>query len=307
MLSYRDVCRQLSTVYDAGEAQAVARQLYADGHGLSFADICMGRDTLLADSRQQLLAAQLQRLLDGEPVQYVVGSTLFCGRRFQVGPGILIPRPETELLCHYAEQFSRQLDHDGRNDEHTAGQCQPSAGASGPYILDVGTGSGCIAVTLALNITGSRVTALDVSPECLAVARSNAAALGADVTFLHEDILRPCSALRSLCWHLIVSNPPYVCRSERAAMQPQVLNHEPAQALFVPDDDPLLFYRAIAHYALSTLFPDGRLLFECNTAYVSDVAHCLRQLGFAAVSISDDQFGNPRFVCAVRPNPNSAS
>ena len=163
-----------------------------------------------------------------------------------------------------------------------------------PSILDIGTGSGCIAITVALALPQARVTAWDISTDALAIAAGNAHRLGASVRFEHQDALNaPDDEAR---WDVIVSNPPYICDRERADMSDNVLSYEPELALFVPDSDPLLFYRAIARYASKALKPGGRLLFETNTAYVYEVAQTMADEGFTAIEVRNDCFGKPRMV-----------
>lgn len=163
-----------------------------------------------------------------------------------------------------------------------------------PSILDIGTGSGCIAITVALTMPQACVTAWDISPDALAIAAGNAHKLGASVRFEHQDALSaPDDKER---WDVIVSNPPYICDRERADMSDNVLSYEPELALFVPDSDPLLFYRAIAHYASKALKPGGRLLFETNTAYAHEVAQAMADEGFTAIEVRNDCFGKPRMV-----------
>jgi len=168
-------------------------------------------------------------------------------------------------------------------------------------ILDIGTGSGCIAITLALDCPEAKVTGWDISEDALRIARENAQRLNAEnVTFEHQDILYPLSSLLSPLsskkWHTIVSNPPYICEKERAQMERNVLEHEPEVALFVPDDDPLLFYRAIARYAVRTLKPGGSLYFEINPLYASEMQRMLNDEGFSHTEIRNDQFGKQRFT-----------
>lgn len=218
----------------------------------------------------------MERLTRSEPVQYVLGQAEFCGRRFAVGPGVLIPRPETEDLCRWV--------------------CADAAarGGGATDVLDIGTGSGCIAVTLALGIGGARVAAWDVSADALAAARSNAASLGAAVDFSQTDALRP--PRDEAAWDIIVSNPPYVCDSERDAMDSNVLDYEPPQALFVPDADPLRFYRAIGRYAATALRPGGALYFEINPMFAQRFDGLALDCGLGAAEVRPDRFGRQRLV-----------
>lgn len=242
--------------------------------GLSQTDLLLCKDTLLSADERKELENIVQRLLQREPVQYILGQEVFCGHVFHVEPGVLIPRPETAELVRWVAE----------------------AVPSGVSLLDIGTGSGCIAISLAL--MGYEATAMDVSPDALRIAQGNADALGARVDFVLQDILHPSPTDRQ--WDVIVSNPPYVCQSEAADMEDNVLLHEPSLALFVPDQDPLLFYRSIALYGLDHLLPGGWLFFEINRAYARETADMLGGYGYQQVVCRQDQFGNPRMVCARR-------
>ena len=240
--------------------------------GLSMAEVLTGCvEQLPADE----LSSLQSRLLKGEPVQYVLGCAEFFGRRFHVAPGVLIPRPETEELCRWI------LDDDRRDRHHDS-------------ILDIGTGSGCIACTLAAELPHAEVSAWDIAEKALSIAADNAQQTGVHVNFSRVDILRPVPPLE--VWSTIVSNPPYICQKEQLDMAPHVLQHEPHQALFVPDDAPLLFYRAIASYAWQALKDDGRLFFELNPLYADDVANMLNAMGFTHTVIRKDQFDKERFI-----------
>ena len=273
-MNYEQLCQRLSNVYDTGEAKAIVRWVLDVRFGLSTADIYCGKVTQLSPNDQAELEKIMQRLEKAEPVQYVLGVADFCGRQFHVAPGVLIPRPETAELCHLIAE-------DG-----------------GADILDIGTGSGCIAITLALDIADAKVTAWDISDDALAIAQQNAKTLGADVSFEKRDALN--ISLTPELWDVIVSNPPYICRKEAGEMEENVLKYEPDTALFVPDDDPLLFYRHIMNYAISALRKEGRLYFEINPIYADSIVEQLLQLGFADVQKIDDQFGKTRFIKACK-------
>ena len=273
-MNYEQLCQRLSNVYDTGEAKAIVRWVLDVRFGLSTADIYCGKVTQLSPNDQAELEKIMQRLEKAEPVQYVLGVADFCGRQFHVAPGVLIPRPETAELCHL-------IANDG-----------------GANILDIGTGSGCIAITLALDIADSKVTAWDISDDALAIAQQNAKTLGADVSFEKRDALN--ISQTSIIWDVIVSNPPYICRKEAAEMEENVLKYEPDTALFVPDDDPLLFYCHIMNYAISALRQEGKLYFEINPIYADSIVEQLQQLGFADVQKIDDQFGKTRFIKACK-------
>ena len=302
MMNYDDISRRLSCLYDPNEARAITRLVLEERFGLTLADILCGKDTQLSADDHAELEKIVQRLEKSEPVQYVLGQATFCGRSFYVAPGVLIPRPETAELCQWIIDDSVAEQH--RQDQ---GDDNP---VTSPRILDIGTGSGCIAVTLALGMADADVVAIDISPEALAIARCNAQRLGAAVAFIQHDILasRPSilldatSASRKTATHnrytVIVSNPPYVCRNEAELMEPNVLRHEPHQALFVPDEDPLLFYRAIAKLAHSLLMRGGMLYFEINPLYVEQLHTLLIDEGFADVKVRSDQFGKQRFMAA---------
>ena len=296
--SHRDLCRQLGSIYDEGEARAVVRLLLEEGYGLSWADVlCDGLSRLSADQRQQL-AVQMERLCAGEPVQYVLGFETFLGRRFKVGPAVLIPRPETEELCQWVEAPSQPPpEGEGFQSRSSAGllPLQGEVGR-GLSLLDIGTGSGCIAVSLAARFPHARVSAWDLSEEALDIARENARLAGVDVSFRRQDALSPPDDIDT--WDVIVSNPPYICQCEKSAMSATVLSHEPHTALFVPDDDPLLFYRAIARYAAKSLKPDGLLYFEINPLHADSLCLMLKNFGFIDISPKSDQFGKQRFVRA---------
>ncbi len=274
-MTYRELWQSIATECGPREAQAVVRLLLGDMFGLDLADIITFDSGMLPQTDQLRLIEAMKRLRQGEPVQYVLGHETFCGRRFQVSPAVLIPRPETEMLVSLAEERP----------------CRT--------LLDVGTGSGCIAISVKLDCPDTSVSAWDVSPEALAVAQSNAQRLGAEVDFRLQNALYPPDD--KSVWDVIVSNPPYVRESEKTAMEANVLKYEPEGALFVPDSDPLRFYSAIGNYAAGALRRGGRLLMECNTALAEDVAELLSGLSFTDVNTVADQFGRPRFVTSIRP------
>ena len=319
-MTYSEIWHRIATSYDDGEARAIARILIEELFGLSYADIvCGATEQLSADDTLRLDTA-VRRIEQGEPLQHVLGYADFCGNRFSVNSSVLIPRPETEWLV---DEGAKLMDGCIASDE-----TQHKAPHSPKRILDIGTGSGCIAISLKLRLGDAYVEAWDISEEALRTAQDNADALKAEVVFRKRDALKAekegCSeeeclqggalvssaptgqAMDSINyseanilaapWDLIVSNPPYICDSERSAMDDNVLLHEPHTALFVPDDDPLRFYRAIARYALLTLNIGGSLLFECNTRYAEATGAMLRDMGFEEVTVSDDCFSLPRFV-----------
>lgn len=277
-MTYRELCRGLVPLYGEGEARAVVDLLLEDGFSLTRADVLCGAVEQMNEADSRRLEAMYERLLKAEPVQYVTGKAMFMDRLFAVRKGVLIPRPETEQLCD--------------------GIIKEMNGRPAPHILDIGTGSGCIAISLALGIKDARVEAWDISPEALDVARGNAERLGAEVNIIRCDALKAPSDTRR--WDVIVSNPPYICDRERQEMDRNVLDYEPGLALFVPDGDPLLFYRAISSYARESLKQGGSLWFEVNSLYSEDTAELLRSLDFTRVSVMEDCFGRPRFVRGER-------
>lgn len=297
-MTYHDICQRLTPLYGPQEAKAMTRMLLEDLFGLSFADILCGATEHLSDADTLRLQQSVARLLDAEPLQYVTGIAFFCGHPFHVAPGVLIPRPETEWIVDTAVNLVM---------------------SSAPRILDIGTGSGCIAISISLALADRHchTEAWDISEDALRIAADNAARLGADVEFRRRDALRleedflaeenqgGAEALSDTnaaaeSWDIIVSNPPYICNREAADMHANVLRHEPHLALFVPDTDPLLFYRAIARYAMRSLRKGGWLLFECNTLYAHDTAQMASDMGFATSVVEDDCFGKPRFVKAQK-------
>lgn len=283
-MTYDDIWRRLAGVYDQREARAVARMLVEEKFGLSFTDIICGAVETLSDADKQWIEAAVKRLEQGEPIQYVLGWAWFAGLKFNVRSGVLIPRPETEWLVNSI--------------------CAHSAPSNGRplRILDIGTGSGCIALSIKQRLPEAYVEAWDISTEALSIAADNARSLSLDIVLRQQDALNITpndtngAPNDPLFWDVIVSNPPYICERERTDMARNVLDHEPSTALFVPDTDPLLFYRAITRYAVSSLNEGGRLLFECNTLYAGDTARMMRDEGMTATEVFDDCFGKPRFA-----------
>lgn len=293
-MTYSEIWHRIATSYEDGEARAIARILIEELFGLSYTDIvCGATDQLSADDTLRLDTA-VRRIEQGEPLQHVLGYADFCGNHFGVNASVLIPRPETEWLVDEGEKLINGA----------AAPC-PDTPSATKRILDIGTGSGCIAISLKLRLGEAYVEAWDISEEALHTAESNAKALKAEVAFCKRDALRAEESVAP--WDLIVSNPPYICDSERANMDDNVLLHEPHTALFVPDDDPLRFYRAIARYALRSLSNGGSLLFECNTRYAEATGKMMREMGFEDVTVNDDCFGLPRFVAGRKSSPSLPS
>lgn len=268
---------RLQPYYTAEEVSALSRIVCCDLLGQAPTDYYLGKDIVLSSKKEQELEDILQRLSRFEPLQYIEGRTLFLGREFWVAPGVLIPRPETEELV---ELMLKEIPADAR-------------------ILDVGTGGGCIAISLAKELPDALVTAWDVSPEALSVARANARKLQSNVRFVECDVLA-CQVDEVGLYDVIVSNPPYVTEAEKADMEPNVLQWEPSLALFVPDDDPLRFYRRIAVLGRDMLADGGRLYFEINRAYGREMVEMLRTMGYVGVRVEKDLSQNDRFVIAEK-------
>ena len=279
-MNFKELANRLTAIYDEREASSVVKMLLEESFGLSFVDVCLGALDRLSDDDKENLEAKIVRLEKGEPVQYVIGYADFYGRPFAVEPGVLIPRPETEELVNWIKEESKDI-RGNRNGKK--------------YLLDVGCGSGCISVSLALELPEMEVSAWDLSDTALRVTKKNAKALGASVDIYMQDALNAPDGDRDL-WNVIVSNPPYICVKEADDMERNVLDHEPHEALFVPDSDPLLFYRSIGRYARRTLKPGGRLFFELNARYAQAAAILLRGMGFQSVDIIKDQYGKDRFI-----------
>ena len=301
MKTYQEFWQSLTPLYDAGEAQAIVRIVLDVEYGMTLTDIICGKVNELSSDEERNLEEIITRLQNGEPVQYVLGEADFAGRTFHVEPGVLIPRPETAELCQWIEEDVSFLEADERK-----------------QILDICTGSGCIAITLGLTIPNSEVTGWDISEDALRIAQGNVEMLKAgNVRIEYQDALMLPKAAEaeeaaeiseatksesslSKGWNVIVSNPPYICEKEKADMEKNVLEHEPSIALFVPDEDPLKFYRAIAEYASSALKSEGALYFEINPIYEKETREMLQSLGFKDIETKEDAFGKKRMMKAKK-------
>ena len=266
----------LAGVAEPREVQAMIRIICEDVFNYDPVDVALRQESELPDFAPERISDIISRLRRHEPLQYIVGTALFHGHKFKVTPAVLIPRPETEQLVDLIV------------DENTAADLR---------VLDMGTGSGCIAISLARVLKFAQVDAFDISQDALAVARENAADLKVKVRLFQSDMLAPQPAAR---YDIIVSNPPYICWSERESMERNVLDYEPGQALFVPDNDPLLFYKTIAPYAAQSLERGGRLYLEINQRFGNEVKRLLEDCGLDEVRIIEDSFGRVRFAAAVR-------
>ena len=281
-MDYETLWNRLTPLYETSEAKAIIRWVLDVRFGLSMTDILCGKVKELSADDQKELETILQRLEKGEPVQYIIGVADFCGRQFRVAPGVLIPRPETEELCRWITQGDPSM----------------------LSVLDIGTGSGCIAITLALEMPKAKVTAWDISDEALRIAKENVQVLGAEVTFEHQDILNISLTSHLLPptskYDLIVSNPPYIQPKESAGIAKNVLDYEPHQALFAPEGEPIIYYQRIADFAWQNINPGGALYFELNPLTANEVSNYLNHLGFSEIEIRQDQFGKQRFLKATK-------
>ena len=277
------ICEELSQCYSIDEIAALTRIIATELLGVSQMTYFLKDDISLTAEQQALLDNAIERLRKQEPIQYILGYSDFCGLRFKVTPATLIPRPETSELVEWiaSEAIGKES------------------------ILDIGTGSGCIAVSLSHKVPQSKITAWDISNDALAVAAENSKANGQAVTFEQVDILAYESSGEQ--FDIIVSNPPYIKENEKEAMHSNVLDWEPHTALFVPDSDPLLFYCAIAKKGLTLLKPGGRLYFEINRAHGKETMEMLAALGYTHIELRKDFAENERMIRAIKSKTENSS
>jgi release factor glutamine methyltransferase len=275
---FHELVEKITLPEHRDEIRSIAFVLMESMFGLTRAEVMSGKVINVSPEDDSRLANWVERLNIYEPVQYIVKQTDFYRRKFFVDHSVLIPRPETEILVSVVLSGA-----------------SGTAGKPEKRILDIGTGSGCISITLALEWPGSTVYATDVSAAALEVARKNAAAYSAHVNFLEHDIIRETIPFRNL--DAIVSNPPYVTKIESADMAPNVLRYEPHNALFVPDNDPLIFYREILRKSKAALASAGLVAVEINEKFGVEVAALFKENGFTDVRILTDLNGKPRVVC----------
>ena len=327
MKTYQQLWQSLTPLYDAGEAQAIVRTVLDVKYGMTLTDIICGKVNEISADEERKLEEIIIRLQKGEPVQYVLGEADFAGRTFHVEPGVLIPRPETAELCQWIEKdmIEKSIVSSGDSPEDSS-ENSPQATDDAKLILDICTGSGCIAITLGLNIPNSEVTGWDISEDALRIAQGNVEMLKArNVRIEYQDALALPKAAETdnekmkvtadkevvkskgeaktpstQKWDMIVSNPPYICEKEKADMEKNVLEHEPSLALFVPDENPLKFYRAIAEYASSALKSGGALYFEINPIYEKETREILLKLDFKDIETKEDAFGKKRMMRAIK-------
>lgn len=276
---YQHIKKELSSFYAEGEASAMAKWISSDILHLSTMELYTGKDMNFSTKAWKEVEDILARLKQREPLQYILQEAPFCGLSFHVEKGVLIPRPETEELV-----------------EWIVSDCQK---AGKVRILDIGTGSGCIPVALAERLPEAEVASCDISAEALRVAAVNVKRYGDKVILFQADILQ--DELPDCRVDVLVSNPPYITDSERKDMEANVLDWEPELALFVPDTDPLRFYRRIAQKGLDWLTEGGALYFEINRAYGAETVRMLEECGYRDIALRKDLSGNDRMIKAVRP------
>ena len=270
---FKEIVQSLTQRYSVGEARALAFIILEDSFGITRLDVYTDKVRKFSVEEELRLSNILQRLQEGEPLQYILGTAQFCGMTFKVTPDTLIPRPETEELVQWV----------GCNIEGN--------------ILDAGTGSGCIAVSVAHNNPKAKVTAWDISAEAIDVAKENAKNNHVSIKFEQRDMLTYLPEPKSL--DIIVSNPPYICEKERADMEEHVLAHEPATALFVPDNNPLKFYNALAKIGKHALKSGGMIFLEINSAYGAETLALFQNEEFCEAELRKDDYGNDRMIKAV--------
>lgn len=269
----------LTPIYDRVEAEQFFFLILENDYQMRRIDWALMTDFALDEAQLTRWNFLLQSLSAQVPIQYLLGKTEFFGLTFEVSSSVLIPRPETEELVQWILSEAEHLEN--------------------PTILDIGTGSGCIPITLAKNLPKAQVSAIDISEDALQMARKNARINQVSVAFIQQDILQ--TEKLNNTYNIIVSNPPYVRELEKAEIRPNVLEHEPHLALFVPDDDPLKFYRKIAELALVHLHPKGLLFFEINQYLGTQTLQLLQEMGFESVELRKDLYGNDRMIRSVKP------
>ncbi len=277
----KNLSGELNKIYHHREAANIAQMVMENITGFTSTERLVHKKSLLTAEQQNRLQHFTQELLQHKPVQYVLNEAWFARMKLYVDENVLIPRPETEELVETVTSDLEKSSHQNFS------------------ILDIGTGSGCIAISIKKKITTAKVYALDISEQALNVAKKNAADNNVDINFFHADILNSQSYTGFPLFDVIVSNPPYIQQSEATAMHSNVLKYEPHQALFVPDNNALLFYGAIAGFGLEYLKIKGKLFFEINELIGAKVAALLRKNGFGEVRIKKDLQGKERIVSAI--------
>ena len=278
---YHNIINELIPFYPENEARSIAQLLLEKVTGFNLHKLIITKKVTLSNEQTQIMKHYLEQLKLQKPIQYILGEAYFFDLTFKVTPNVLIPRPETEELVEWI--------------------IETCAGKENLRLLDIGTGSGCIAVSLAKNLKGSSVYAIDISKEALEVAQENSRINGANVTFSAFDFLKDdVTNILGSPFDIIISNPPYVRESEKELMQPNVLEYEPPTALFVPNNNPLIFYHAIAEKAPSILKQNGLIFCEINEYLGNETATLFRNFGFNFVVVKKDIHGKARMIKASR-------
>ena len=272
---------ELAALYDVREAESLGILTLADVTGLSSAKLKAFPDGELTKEQSNSIDNILTELKTGRPIQYILGQAEFYGLPFKVNPSVLIPRPETEELVYWVIS--------------SVGSSKLVAG----NILDIGTGSGCIAISLKKNLPEFNLSAIDISINALLIAKENANLNQVDINFINQDILAPCPAPTAARYNIIVSNPPYVTIQDKTQMHRNVTDFEPHTALFVPENDPLIFYKAIADFATENLESGGLLFFEINESYGEEIVELLKIKSFNNIELRKDMSGRDRMVKAL--------
>ncbi|WPU91943.1 peptide chain release factor N(5)-glutamine methyltransferase [Mucilaginibacter sabulilitoris] len=304
MITIKDVFEDyklLNKVYEANEVEAITLLAISEISNLSKAYIKAFPEKELNNDQALKLKDTLNRLQTGEPIQYILGRTEFYGLPFLVNSSVLIPRPETEELV---EWILYSLGERQKEDERQKAKGERFGKQAENNILDIGTGSGCIAISLKKNLPGARVSAIDISESALQTAKANAELNEVDVNFINVDILDPQLKTQNSklsIYNIIVSNPPYVTLDDKKQMHSNVTDFEPHTALFVPEHDPLVFYKAITDFALLNLVPGGLLFFEINENFGNETMEMLNTRGFRDVMVRKDMSGRDRMIKAQRP------
>ena len=275
--SIRYIANRLSSYYDARECNSIARYIVEELSGMSYTDILV-KDTKFSEVDREKIDVIVKRLLNGEPLQYILGYSYFCNLKIGVDNNVLIPRPETDELCHLIIERYKE---------------------SAPKILDVCSGSGCIALALKNGIPEACVEGVDISLGAISVARKNAENLNLDVEFNEYDVIADTPKIQN-CYDIIVSNPPYICQFEKEIMESNVLDNEPHIALFVNDDNPLIFYDKIAELGCSILKSSGNLFFEINPFFYKELTEMLISKGYANIEVINDINERKRFIACTK-------
>ncbi len=267
--------KELAGIYAKGEIESLIFLIFEKLKGFSRTQLLLANEEQLNENDRKEIRAIIDRLKNHEPIQYILGMTEFYSLPFYTVPGVLIPRPETEELVQWIIQENKNLN---------------------PTILDIGTGTGCIAISLQKNIPQSNVFACDISPVCLETAKRNSELNSAEVSVFEYDILNDTPEISLPELDIIVSNPPYIRETEKSLMEKNVLNHEPELALFVADEKPLIFYERIADFSRIHLKNQGRLYFEINEAFGPECCDMLQEKGFSDIVLKKDIHGKNRMV-----------